>query len=317
MFRRLFAVLFSALLAISAQAHEHKADATKAAGCEKCKAGACENCAKGVCAKCDKKEHCEKCAPKVAGCEKCKAGKCENCEKGKCAKCDKKEHCEKCEKKSECAACCAIPSGFKALFDGKSLKGWEQKNGTAKYSVVEGTILGETNEGSPNSFLCTEKDYENFELRFEVKVDNELNSGVQIRSRSKSDYDKGRVHGPQVEISTDGYAAYVYGEALKHTGGWLSPQPREKKTHELFKKGEWNSYVVRAEGSRIQTWLNGTAVTNIDDDSSGHHKGFIGLQVHGIKKGSGPFKVQWKNIFIKELKGNKEKEAKPVETASK
>jgi hypothetical protein len=273
MFRRMFAVLFSALLTMSMQVSAQ-----------------------------DKK---------MEGCEKCKAGKCENCEKGKCEKCDKKEHCEKCAKAAACSDCCA-PEGFKALFDGKSLKGWEQKNGTAKFSVVDGTIQGETSEGSPNSFLCTEKDYENFELRFSVKVDNELNSGVQIRSHSKSNYSGGRVHGPQVEISTDGYAAYVYGEALKHTSGWLSPQPRAKQTHDYFKKGDWNTYVIRAEGSRIQTWLNGTAVANIDDDSSGHRKGFIGLQVHGIKKGTGPYKVQWKNIFIQELKGNKEKEAKPL-----
>jgi len=278
MVRRVLTLIFSATLALSGLAHEHeKAGAAAATVCEKCKTGKCENCEKGICDKCSKKEHCEKCAT---------------------------------VKNEVCADCCAgVPSGFKALFDGKSLKGWEQKNGTAKYSVLEGTILGETSEGSPNSFLCSEKDYENFELRFEVKVDNELNSGVQIRSQSKNDYNNGRVHGPQVEISTDGYAAYVYGEALKNSGGWLSPQPREKKTHELFKKGEWNTYVVRAVGSRITTWLNGTQVTNIDDDSSGFKKGFLGLQVHGIKKGSGPFKVQWKNIYIQELKGNKEKHA--------
>lgn len=281
MVRRFLILFFSASLALAGLAHEHEkataAGATKSGECEKCKTGKCEDCAKGTCDKCAKKEHCEKCAS---------------------------------HKKEGGMDCCGgVPSGFKALFNGKSLKGWEQKNGTAKYSVLDGTILGETNEGSPNSFLCTEKDYENFELRFEVKVDNELNSGVQIRSESKKDYNDGRVHGPQVEISTDGFAAYVYGEALKHTGGWLSPQPREKKTHDLFKKGEWNSYVVIADGERITTWLNGTQVTNIDDDSSGLKKGFIGLQVHGIKKGSGPFKVQWKNIYIKELKGNKEKHA--------
>ena len=45
-----------------------------------------------------------------------------------------------------------------SLFDGKSLKGWTQKNGTAKYRVEDGTIVGTTNEGSPNSFLCTDKD---------------------------------------------------------------------------------------------------------------------------------------------------------------
>ena len=64
------------------------------------------------------------------------------------------------------------------------MNGWTQKNGTATYRVEDGTIVGKTNEGSPNSFLCTDKDYSDFELTFEVKVDDELNSGVQIRSKS-------------------------------------------------------------------------------------------------------------------------------------
>ena len=72
-----------------------------------------------------------------------------------------------------------------ALFDGKTLNGWIQKNGTAKYVVKEGTIEGTTNTGSPNSFLCTEKLYGDFELEFEVKVHDRLNSGVQIRSQTK------------------------------------------------------------------------------------------------------------------------------------
>ena len=64
------------------------------------------------------------------------------------------------------------------------------------------------------------KEYGDFELTFEVKVDDDLNSGVQIRSASKPDFDKGRVHGPQVEIATNGTAGFVYAEGLKF--GWLS-----------------------------------------------------------------------------------------------
>ena len=69
------------------------------------------------------------------------------------------------------------------MFNGKTLAGWTQKNGYATYSVVENVILGTTASGSPNSFLCSVKEYGDFELEFEVKVSNELNSGVQIRSR--------------------------------------------------------------------------------------------------------------------------------------
>ena len=86
--------------------------------------------------------------------------------------------------------------------------------------------------GSPNSFLCTDKLYGDFELQFEVKlINDELNSGVQIRSQTKELNDKeksrgdkfGRVNGPQVEIEATkekgAESGYVYGEAI---GGWMT-----------------------------------------------------------------------------------------------
>ena len=119
------------------------------------------------------------------------------------------------------------------LFDGATLNGWTQKNGTATYRVENGTIVGRTTEGSPNSFLCTVKEYGDFELEFEVKVDDKLNSGVQIRSKTKtqatgkgSTNAVGRVYGPQVEIEASGesgaQAGYVYGEATGR--GWLEQE---------------------------------------------------------------------------------------------
>src|SRR5262249_61069621 len=75
--------------------------------------------------------------------------------------------------------------GWVPLFNGKDLSGWEQRNGTATYRVEGGAIVGKTAEGSPNSFLCTVKEYGDFELKFEVKVDDALNSGVQIRSKTR------------------------------------------------------------------------------------------------------------------------------------
>ena len=187
--------------------------------------------------------------------------------------------------------------GWVSLFNGTDLDGWVQHNGTATYRVEEGTIVGKTREGSPNSFLCTKKEYGDFELTFEVKVDNALNSGVQIRSHSKPDYKNGRVHGPQVEIeSGPGEAGYIYSEGTGR--GWLS---QDRSNQDTFKNGQWNQYRVRAEGPRIQTWVNGEAVANLVDEQS-PRSGFIGLQVHGIPKGQGPYEVAWRNIKIRELK---------------
>lgn len=198
------------------------------------------------------------------------------------------------------------------LFNGTDLEGWTQKNGTATYEVEEGGIIcGTTKKGSPNSFLCTDKEYGDFELTFEVKVDDRLNSGVQIRSRTKELNAKqkatqkfGRVFGPQVEIEASGSngaeAGYVYGEATGR--GWLTPAERLKPRN-VFRDGEWNTYRIVAQGPRIQTWINGEEIEDLTDEAifQSHPAGFIGLQVHGIGQNQGPFQVRWRNLKIREI----------------
>ena len=187
------------------------------------------------------------------------------------------------------------------LFDGRTLDGWVQKNGTATYRVENGTIVGTTAEGSPNSFLCTVSEYADFELEFEVKVDDALNSGVQIRSQTRGG-PEGRVNGPQVEIeASPGESGYVYGEGTDR--GWLTPEDR-LKTHSHLKNGEWNRYRIVVQGPRIQTWINGEKIEDLTDEPifKTHPKGFIGLQVHSIEKGKGPFQVAWRNLRLKAIK---------------
>ncbi len=207
------------------------------------------------------------------------------------------------------------------LFDGKTLNGWKMaEHGKAKYTVEEGTIHGVTVEGSPNSFLMSEQEFGDFELEFEVKVNDQLNSGCQIRSRGKTEADieaeaaksgrkpqgeggLGRFHGPQVEIeASPGQAGYIYGEATPY--GWLSEEPKdEKHSHDFMKNGEWNKFRIVAQGPRIQTWINGNKVADLTHEGiyKTHPKGHIGLQVHGIAKGTGPFEVAWRNIRVKPL----------------
>ncbi len=207
------------------------------------------------------------------------------------------------------------------LFDGKTLTGWKMADhGKAKYTVEDGTIHGVTVEGSPNSFLMSEQEFGDFELEFEVKVHDQLNSGCQIRSRGKTEADVeaeaaksgrkpqgegglGRFHGPQVEIeASPGQAGYIYGEATPY--GWLSEEPKdEKHSHDYMKNGEWNKFRIVAQGPRIQTWINGNKAADLTHDGiyKTHPKGHIGLQVHGIAKGTGPFDVAWRNIRVKPL----------------
>lgn len=192
-------------------------------------------------------------------------------------------------------------ANWKTLFDGKTLDGWEQKNGTATYEIKEGAILGSTVDGSPNSFLCSKDNYGDFVLEFETKLlRDDLNSGVQIRSHSTPEYREGRVHGPQVEIeSSPGQSGYIYGEAT--TGAWITPKA-EETAHDAFKNGEWNAYRVRAIGPRVQVWINGEKVSDTKNakDLNSEKPGFIGLQVHSYR-GEHPAQVMWRNIRIREV----------------
>jgi Domain of Unknown Function (DUF1080) len=198
--------------------------------------------------------------------------------------------------------------GWVALFDGRTLDGWVQRNGTAEYRVEDGAIIGRTSEGSPNSFLTSEQTYGDFELEFEVKVDDALNSGVQIRSKTKdratgSDPEDqiGRVFGPQVEIEAGpGLAGYIYGEATGRS--WLTPKKR-LVPHARFRNGQWNHYRILARGPRIQTWLNGQPIEDLTDEAAYaiHPLGFIGLQVHGIEPGTGPYEVAWRGLRLRRI----------------
>jgi hypothetical protein len=196
-----------------------------------------------------------------------------------------------------CAAALAAEQGWVSLFNGKDLEGWEQINGLAKYEAKDGAIVGTSVPNSPNSFLCTKKHYSDFELEFEVKVDRELNSGVQIRSHSLKEYQKGRVHGYQVEIAIGGFSGGIYDEARR--GKFLNAQGPTDEVRKLLKENEWNRYRVVCRGDSIQTWVNGVKVTDLKDNMT--RSGFIGLQVHGVGKRADPLKVQWRNLRLLEL----------------
>ncbi len=188
------------------------------------------------------------------------------------------------------------------LFNGKNLNGWNQKNGQAKYTVENGEIVGETVAGTPNSFLCTNEEYGDFILELDLKVDANMNSGIQFRSVSKPDFQDGRVHGYQMEIDPTprAWSGGIYDEARRD---WLyipNLNPAGKKS---FRPGEWNKYRIEAVGPTIRTWINGIPVAHLIDDLT--PRGFIALQVHAIYGEMKPgMKIRWKNIRIqtKDLK---------------
>jgi len=183
------------------------------------------------------------------------------------------------------------------LFNGKNLNGWHQLNGHAKFTAENGEIVGTTVPNTPNSFLVTDKQYGDFILDVDLKVDTSMNSGIQVRSESSPGYNNGRVHGYQVEIdpSKRAWSGGIYDEARR---GWLYPLELNPGAKTAFKNGEWNHYHVECIGNSIRTWVNGVPAANLVDSMT--HNGFIALQVHQIANASDSGKkVRWKNISIK------------------
>ncbi len=201
-------------------------------------------------------------------------------------------------------------NGWVSLFDGKSLNGWTVHGGTARYTVEDGVIVGSTVEGSPNTFLCR-GDYRDFELELEVRCDPRLNSGIQVRSHvyekdvaQESDAKRirtaGTVYGPQCEIAARerGTAGNFWDEARRTR--WLDDWTNKPQPKEAYRDNEWNRYRIEVRGHHYRSWVNGIPCADFDDDRDEH--GFIGLQVHGIAKGEGPYQVRWRNVRIRELR---------------
>ncbi len=189
---------------------------------------------------------------------------------------------------------------FHSLFNGKDLSGWKPLNGKAKYYVSNGAIVGETVFGEPNSFLATEKNYGDFILEFEFKLDSQMNSGVQFRSESTADYMNGRVHGYQFEIdpSPRSWTAGIYDEARRD---WLYPIDLNPAAKPLYHHGQWNKCRIECQGNVIRTFLNGKEAASLVDNLT--PAGFIALQVHSIgKPEDAGKKIMWRNLRIHEGK---------------
>lgn len=165
--------------------------------------------------------------------------------------------------------------------------------GKSTFAVDGDTIVGTSGSGA-NTFLCTEKKYSNFILKFDVQCDAEYNSGVQFRSAVGSKGGENYIYGYQCEILNATDTANVYDELNRNR--YLVPQETVKeKIGKAYKKGAWNSLKIQCVGPSIKTWLNGEKIVDIIDIEA--NEGIFGLQVHSGNAGT----VRWKNIQIKEL----------------
>ena len=208
--------------------------------------------------------------------------------------------------------------GFKSIFDGKTLKGW---NGDPKFwSVQDGAITGKTTKENPtkgNTFIIWEGKTGNFDLRLDYKIIGG-NSGIQYRSFKADGPDEWRIGGYQADFEAgDTFSGICYGERFrgilslrgKKTILTVGDDGKLKKEVEDFakdadiakaiKKEDWNSYRIVARNFNLTHYINGVKTTQVidRDRKTRRAEGLLALQLHA----GPPMNVQFKNIRIKEL----------------
>lgn len=189
-------------------------------------------------------------------------------------------------------------AGGEPLFDGKTLTGWDYD--PAVWRVEKGIMTGGslTEKIKENYFICTNRSFQNFDLRLKIKCSGDpttglINSGIQIRSQRVP----GGKHmsGYQVDCGK-GWFGKIYDEFRRNK---VIAEPVDAaaldKAVDVY---GWNEYRIRAEGPRIQVWINGVAAVDYTEtDPNIALEGQIGPQVHS----GGACLVEVKDITLEEL----------------
>lgn len=188
-----------------------------------------------------------------------------------------------------CATVLCAEHGYRPMFDGKTLKGWD--GDPRLWSVRDGMIVGSTEGVSldDNSFLIYKKPIANFDLRLDVRLRNH-NSGIQFRSEQLPHW---VVRGPQADMAEGNWWGSLYDEKGKRgvmVNGWKG------KAEKVVKPNDWNHYEVMADGDHVVLKVNGLTTVDVHDPQL-PKTGIIALQLH---RGPGML-VEFRNLEIKEL----------------
>ena len=182
------------------------------------------------------------------------------------------------------------------MFDGRTLAGWE---GDPKlWRVEDGCLTGGslTETVTHNDFLATVKDYGNFIVRLKIKLtgtEGFINSGFQIRSQRVPN--NSEMAGYQCDYGEPNWYGAIYDESRRNK---LMAESDMTALGPVIKRQDWNEYVIRAQGPRITTWINGVQGCDYTEaDATIVQTGKMGIQVHG----GGKALVQVKDITIEEL----------------
>ncbi|MCU0961275.1 MAG: DUF1080 domain-containing protein [Pirellulaceae bacterium] len=194
--------------------------------------------------------------------------------------------------------------GFRPIFNGTSLDGWVGLKGdTSSYYVRDGMLICKA-DGHVHMF--TEKEYGNFVLRLQIKLDPGGNNGIGIRAQVS---DAPHIYGMEIQVLDDAYYADGDPFALKdyqHHGSLYGVVPA--KTGHLKPAGEWNEQEIVCDGRHVKVTLNGAVIVDADLDQVTpvdgqehpglkYTRGHIGLHAHGNYGAE----VFFRNLRVKEL----------------
>ena len=188
------------------------------------------------------------------------------------------------------------PEGFTVLFNGTDLTGWKSTGKADVWKADKGAIAVEKGGGG---FLMTEKEFGDFELRFEYKLSKGANSGVALRSPMEGDP---AFQGMEIQLIDDeGWPGKL--ADYQHTGSIYDVVPASKQNNKPI--GEWNSMKIICNGSKVTIELNGTTLVDANLEDSKEQKG---AKHPGLSRGKGHIGfqsyntlVEFKNVFIKGL----------------
>ena len=186
-------------------------------------------------------------------------------------------------------------SGPASLFDGKTFTGWE--GNLSHFRIESGAIVAGTLAAAieRNEFLCTTREFKDFELRLRVKLlgGDKANAGVQFRTRRIPNHHE--VIGFQADMGVGWWGA-LYDESRRKK---VLKGPDQAKMESVIRNGDWNEYTIRADGPRVQLSINGfQTVDYLETDSSVADSGLICVQIHS----GPPSEASYRDITVTELK---------------
>ncbi len=183
------------------------------------------------------------------------------------------------------------------LFDGKSFQGWEGDTQKTFRIEEEAIVAGSLDKMVPrNEFLCTDKEYEDFELKLKFKLEGTegfVNGGVQFRSSRIPNHHE--MIGYQADIGA-GYDGALYDESRRKR---VLAGPEKEMIKSVLVPNDWNEYKIRCVGNSIKLYVNGKMTVDYTEIEPGiAKKGVIGLQIHG----NGKAIIRFKEIELTDLK---------------